>query len=187
MALAEFPRHRFTVEEYHRMGETGLLQPDLRVELIEGEVIDMAPIGPDHVGTVNYLNAVLAGSLAGRAVVQVQGPARLSDITEPEPDLLVLRPRDDFYRSRHAEPRDIILAIEVAKTSLRFDRDVKLPLYGRAGVPETWIVDIAGHVITVATGPGGDGYEHVRTATPGESLAVLGVDLDVAQVLGLGI
>jgi Uma2 family endonuclease len=185
MALAEFPRHRFTVEEYHRMGETGLLQPDLRVELIEGEVIDMAPIGPDHMGTVNYLNAMLNGRLGSRAVIQVQGPARLSDITEPEPDLLVLLPRHDFYRSRHAEPRDIVLAIEVAKTSLRFDRDVKLPLYGRAGVLETWLVDLVGGAIIVATSPSGDGYQDVRTAKPGESLEVMGLELDVASVLGL--
>jgi Uma2 family endonuclease len=185
MALAEFPRHRFTVDEYHRMGEIGLLHPDLRVELIEGEIIDMTPIGPDHVGTVNYLTAVLSGPLRAKAIVQVQGPVRLSNITEPEPDLLVLLSRDDFYRSRLPAPGDVVLAIEVAKTSLRFDRQVKLPLYARAGMPETWIVDISGQTIIVATGPGPDGYEHVRVAAPGESLDVLGVDIDVAGVLGL--
>ena len=166
------------------MGALGLLRPDARVELIEGEVVDMAPIGPDHVGTVNYLNAVLASRLAGRAIVQVQGPVRLSDFTEPEPDVLVLLPRDDYYRSRHAEPGDVVLAIEVAKTSLRYDRNVKLPLFARAGISETWVVDLGGDAIVVATGPRSWGYEHVRVARRGDSLEVLGVEVDVELVLG---
>lgn len=184
MALAD--RHRFTVDEYHRMGDTGLLRPGVRVELIEGEVVDMAPVGPDHTGTVNHLTMLLVPGMAGRAIVQVQGPVRLTDRTEPEPDLLVLRHRDDAYRSRHAQPGDVVLAIEVARSSLRFDRDVKLPLYARAGIPEAWIVDLVDGVILVATEPGAGGYANVRVARPGETLAVLEVPVDVGSVLGDG-
>jgi Uma2 family endonuclease len=143
-AMADFfpPRHRLTADEYHRMSEAGIFSEDDRVELIEGEIIDMSPIGTDHTSAVNRLNAIFARSLGLRAIVSVQNPVRLSSRSEPQPDIALLRYREDFYRHAHPGPEDILLLVEVADSSLRYDLEVKLPLYARHGVPEVWIVDL---------------------------------------------
>ena len=138
----DLPRHRFTVEDYHRMAEVGLLGEDDRVELLEGEVVEMTPIGPEHAGTVDRLNQRLIQALAGRAIVRVQSPIRVDDRSEPEPDLALLRPVEDFYTSRIPGPGDVLAVIEVADTSYERERSVKQRLYARAGIPELWIVDI---------------------------------------------
>jgi Uma2 family endonuclease len=135
-------RHRLTVADYHRMGETGILAPDARVELIDGEIIDMAPPGDPHAGTVDQLALVLGPAVTERAHVRVQNPLWLDDHSEPQPDIAVLEPRADFYKSRRPKPSDVLLVVEVADTSLRFDRDDKIPLYARHGVPEVWLVDL---------------------------------------------
>ena len=122
-------RHRFSVEEYYRMAETGVLKPDARVELLNGEITDMSPIGPFHGGVVNYLNEVFTAVRRGRWVTAVQNPVHLSDDSEPQPDLLLLKPSADFYRKRHPRPEDVCLLIEVSDTSLARDRDDKLPAY----------------------------------------------------------
>jgi Uma2 family endonuclease len=143
MRMEVWPRrHRITVDEYHRMAEVGLLAPEARVELIDGEIIDMAPIGPPHESIVDYLNRLLVRAVGDQAIVRVQGSVRLSRSTEPQPDLLLLRPRLDFYRHRHAAGEDTLLAIEVSESSLRYDREIKVPLYARHGIPEVWVVDL---------------------------------------------
>ena len=140
---AEGPRrHRLTVAEYYRMGEAGILAPDARVELIDGEIIDMAPPGHPHAGTVDQLALALSSTLNGRAHVRVQNPLRLDDHSEPQPDVSVLRGRPDFYKSGHPRPVDALLVVEVADTSLRYDRDDKIPLYARHAIPEVWLVDL---------------------------------------------
>jgi len=139
-----FQRHPFTVREYYRMAEVGILMPGERVELIEGEIIDMPPIGSRHAGTVNHLSYLLRDAAADSAIVQVQNPVRLSEYTEPEPDIALLLPRADFYKSAHPGPGDVLLVIEVAETTLVFDRTIKAPLYARHGIPEYWIVDLEG-------------------------------------------
>lgn len=139
----EDPRpHRYTVADYYRMGEVGILAPDARVELIEGEIIDMAPPGSMHAGTVDHLAEVLGQAVGSRALIRTQNPLRLDKHSEPQPDISVLKRRDDFYKSRHPRPADTLLVIEVADTSLRYDRERKLPLYARQGVPEAWLVDL---------------------------------------------
>src|SRR5690606_16285512 len=135
-------RHRITADEYHRMAEVGLLAPDARVELIEGEIIEMAPIGKEHTSVVDQLTRLFVRAVGDDAIVRVQGSVRLGSISEPEPDLVLLRPRTDFYRNQFANAPDILLVIEVSDTTLRYDREVKVPLYARHGVPETWIVDL---------------------------------------------
>jgi Uma2 family endonuclease len=135
-------RHRITVEEYHRMAEVGLLAPDARVELIEGEIIDMAPIGIHHTSVVDRLNRWLMSAVADNAIVRIQGSFRLSDFTEPEPDVILLEPREDFYWSRFATGEDALLVIEVSDSTFRYDRVIKAPLYARYGIPEYWIVEI---------------------------------------------
>ena len=161
-------RHRLTVADFHRMADVGIFQEDDRVELIEGEIIDMAPIGSGHAGTVMALNRLLARALGDRAIVLVQSPVVLPEHSEPEPDLALLRPRQDFYRSGHPLPGDILLIIEVADTRLAYDRDVKIPLYARHGIPEVWLVDLEDRRLHVYTSPSASGYLECRIlAAPG--------------------
>jgi Uma2 family endonuclease len=135
-------RHRITVDEYYRMAEVGLLAPDARVELIEGEIIDMAPIGTDHASVVNRLNRLLVMAVGDSGIVQIQGPARLDRYSEPEPDVAIFAPREDFYRHTRPSLAETLLVIEVSDSTLRYDRDVKIPLYARHGIPEVWLVDL---------------------------------------------
>lgn len=163
-ALPELPRrHRYTRDEYHRMAEAGIFGEDDRVELIEGEIIDMAPTGSQHAGTVVYLNTALQTALHGHALVSVQNPITLDQHSEPQPDLILLRPRKDFYRASHPQPGDLLLVIEVADSSLAYDRDVKLPLYARFGIPEAWLVDLEQRRLERYTEPRHDGYHAHET------------------------
>src|SRR5579864_80724 len=139
---APFPRHwKFTAEQYQRMGETGILHEDDHVELLEGELYAMSPIGSWHNSCVNRFNWLLSAGIGDRGIVQVQGSFRLSSDGEPEPDVLVLRFRSDFYRDALPGPEDVLLLVEVADTSLAYDRDFKLPLYARAGIPDVWLLN----------------------------------------------
>jgi Uma2 family endonuclease len=124
------------------MGEVGILDPDARVELIDGEIIDMAPPGNPHAGTVDQLALILGPAVAGRVHVRVQNPLQLDDHSEPQPDISLLKPRADFYKSRRPRPSDALLVVEVADTSLRFDRNRKVPLYARHEIREVWLVDL---------------------------------------------
>lgn len=157
--------YRFTVKDYHRMAEAEVFKPKARVELIEGEVLQMAPIDSRHAGCVNRLTYLFVSRLGMRAVVAPQNPIEVDDYSEPQPDLVLLRPRDDFYSKSHALPGDILLVIEVSNTTLRFDVGRKTELYLAGGVPEVWVVDVNAEVVHVATPAG-------RRAVPrGESLA----------------
>ena len=178
--------HRFTVDEYHRMADTGLLEPDARVELIEGEVFDVPPIGPPHASVVDRLNRLLVLGLGESAIVRVQGPVRLSDVSEPQPDLTVLAARPDFYALATPRPEHVLLAVEVSASSLRFDTQVKLPLYARSGLPAVWLVDVGAGTVLAAARPADGRYRETRTARPGEVLPVPGTDLvlEVDAVLG---
>jgi Uma2 family endonuclease len=186
MQMESWPqRHRITVHDYHRMAEVGVLAPDARVELIEGEIIDMAPIGKDHQSVVDQLNRSLVRAVGDSAIVRVQGSVRLSQWSEPEPDVVLLAPRADFYRGELASGADTLLVIEVSDTTLRYDRDVKVPLYARHGVPEVWVVDVQGDKLLVYGGLRDGRYErHVALERPA-SVAVTqlpGITLDVAAL-----
>jgi Uma2 family endonuclease len=144
-AVTDLPRrHRLTVDDYYRMAEVGILAPDLRVELIEGEIIDMAPPGSLHAAAVDRLTRMLVRAVGDAAIVRVQNPVRLGPHSEPQPDLALLRPRDDFYAAHHPQPADVLLVVEIADSSLRFDRDTKMRLYAQHGIPEAWLVDLRG-------------------------------------------
>jgi Uma2 family endonuclease len=180
-------RRKLDVGEYHRMAEAGILGEDDRVELIEGELVAMAPIGSGHAGTVNALTQLLVTAVAGRAIVAVQNPVRLGGYSEPQPDFALLKPRPDAYRSATPTPEDVLLLIEVADTSGRYDRRVKLPLYARHGIPEAWIVDLEERLVEVCREPGADGYAGITSVRPGSMLepALLpGLSLSVADILG---
>ncbi|MDN5870779.1 MAG: Uma2 family endonuclease [Nitrococcus sp.] len=157
--LMEEVRHRLTTADYHKMGAAGVFGPTERVELIEGEIIDMAPIGSPHAGIVGMLNNLLVPAVAGKAIVHVQNPIVLGDLSEPQPDIAVLEPRADYYRHSHPTAVDLILLIEVAESSLDFDRQIKLPLYARYGVPEVWLVDLQHRVLVLHRRPHDGAYQ----------------------------
>ncbi|GIX47745.1 MAG: hypothetical protein KatS3mg131_1956 [Candidatus Tectimicrobiota bacterium] len=139
------PKRRFTVAEYHKLAEAGILSEDERVELIEGEIVAMAPIGSRHAGAVKrLLDQFIPLQAARRVLLSVQDPIRLGEHSEPQPDVALLRPRPDFYAAEHPGPEEVLLVVEVAETSAEYDREVKVPLYARFGVPEVWLVDLAG-------------------------------------------
>lgn len=178
---------RFTVEQYDRMIEAGVFPPGYRAELIEGEIIEMSPIGPPHAACVGRLTQKFSLLLQREAIVWVQNPIRLSDYSEPEPDVTVLKPREDFYSKSLPTPADVLLLVEVSETTLDYDRKRKLPLYARAGVPEVWIVNLAEGRVETFADPSGDAYRTTAVAGRGEELRARGVEglrLSVSEVLG---
>ena len=186
MLPAEIERHRFTVKEYHMMGETGLLGEDDRVELIDGEIVEMAAIGTRHFACVVNMTHVLMRSCGDRYFVSVQNPVIIGEITEPQPDLSLLKARPDPSGSLPG-PEDVALVIEVSDTTLSYDRDVKLPRYAAAGIPEVWIVNLEGGRIETHSGPSAEGYGISREYGPGEharSGSMEGLLVKVSEVLG---
>jgi Uma2 family endonuclease len=173
--------YRFTVKDYHRMVEAEIFKPKERVELIDGEVVQMSPIGSPHGACVDRLTQRFILGLGERAIVRTQGPIQVGEFSQPQPDVALLRARSNFYADQHPMPPDVLLVVEVADTSLRYDLQRKAPLYIAGGVPEVWVVDLVAEVIHVAT-PAGS-----RTVGAGESLAPAAfpnVVLEVAGILG---
>jgi Uma2 family endonuclease len=184
-SMQQLTRWRFTVHDYHRMGEAGILHEDDRVELIEGELVEMTAIGTRHFSCVNQLNRLLVMHVGDEAIVSVQNPVRLNEYTEPQPDLAVIRPRD--YRESLPKPEDVLLLIEVSDTTLAYDRGVKLPLYARAGIREVWIVDLPGETIERHTDPSEEGYrraDRLRRGHSLESISLPGLTPSVDELLG---
>jgi Uma2 family endonuclease len=178
------PRRLLTVDEYHRMGEAGILTEDDRVELIEGELVAMAPIGAEHIAASNALTRMLVPAVGDRGIVSVGNPVRLTRHSEPQPDFTVLKPRDD-YRRTMPRPEDTMLAVEVANTSLDYDRKVKLALYARSRIPEVWIVNLAAEEVEVYRSPVADSYTSVTRAGRADTLtiaAIPGTLIPVAKV-----
>jgi Uma2 family endonuclease len=169
----ESVRRLFTVEEYHRMAEAGILDPDERVELIEGEVLQMAPIGPRHAGCVINATRMFITGLGDRVVVSPQNPLVIRPRSEPQPDLLLLRPRTVSYSHALPAAHDVLLAVEVADTTVRFDRLVKARLYARAGIAEFWLLLAAEGAIEVHREPGPDGYASMTRYASGQTVSSL--------------
>lgn len=164
-------KKRFTADDYQRMGRAGILSEDDRVELIDGEVIDMTPIGPRHNAAVNRANRAMVMAVGDSAIVQVQGSVRLDVYHEPQPDLVLLRPRVDYYASQLPGPVDILLVVEIAESSLEYDRDVKARLYAASGIPEYWLVDLDAACISSCSAPQEGSYRTLRQYNRGQSLA----------------
>ena len=177
--------HRFTVQQYEKMGDVGILNENDRVELIRGEIVAKMTIGNPHIACVNRLTRILVRALGDRAIVSIQNPVRLAD-SEPEPDVAVLAPRADDYSTDKAGPADALLVIEVADSSLDYDREVKGPLYAENGIAEYWIADVVARVLEVRRRPQPDGtYADVRTLRPGDTAdvaALPGVTVAVADL-----
>lgn len=180
-------RRQFTVKQYHQMVEAGILTEDDRVELLEGEIIEMSPIGRRHAACVNRLVRLFSQRLGDRVIVAAQNPVQLGDRSEPQPDIALLRPSADFYEAGHPQAQDIWLLVEVADTTVEFDREIKLPLYARSGVREVWLVDLNENAIAVYREPSLSGYGQVQQLQRGQELTVQAFDdlrLSVDEVLG---
>jgi Uma2 family endonuclease len=183
----QLAKRRFTVDEYHHMAEAGILKEDEPVELIDGEVVFMSPIGKHHAGVVNRVVALLHRLLGESAVISVQNPLRIPGDVELQPDIAVLAPQADYYANELPTPADTYFVIEVADTSLVYDRDLKVPLYARGSVPEVWLVNLNENVVHVYRGPKDGAYTEARTVKRGDVLAlpgVPGVTVKVDDILG---
>jgi Uma2 family endonuclease len=180
-------KHLITADEYERMGRAGVFGDSARLELLAGEIFEMSPIGSPHAACVKFLSQLLITTFAGKAIVGVQDPVRLDDFSEPQPDLALLRWREDFYRASHPTPADVLLLIEVADTTVETDRRHKLPLYARAGVVEVWIVNLPGACVEVYAEPREGAYQRERVFARGETArsdSVADLVVPVAELLG---
>lgn len=178
----QLARRWFTVGEYNRMAETGILTEDDRVELIEGEIVEMSPIGSRHAACVNRLNMLLSRQAGQSFIVSVQNPIIVSDYSEPEPDLAVLRLRGDYYEQELPQSADVLLVVEVADTSIEVDRSVKVPLYAQSGIPVTVLVDLPKELIEVHSQPANGQYQSIKIFRRGDSF-----QLDVLPQLSLSV
>jgi Uma2 family endonuclease len=169
--MAEIKRRLFTIQDCYRMAAAGILRPDERVELIRGDIIQMSPIGKRHGAAVDRATRALVRLLGDRAIVRVQGTIELDQLCAPQPDLALLRPRDDFYVSEHPGAADIFLVIEVADSSLEYDTTTKLSLYAILGVPEYWVADLVNNRLLTYSDPHEDAYKITREFRRGDTLA----------------
>ena len=185
-AILDHPhKHPISAEEYLRMGEAGVFAPDARLELIEGEIIEMAPIHPPHAWRVKKLAALFFQRAGGRAIVSVQDPVVASLHSVPQPDLALLRPRTDYYSQSHPGGSDAFLVVEVADTTAAFDLGTKVPLYARAGVPEVWVVDVSERAIRIFRDPAEGGYGATFAAQVGERIACAALPEVALGIAGL--
>ncbi len=179
--------YAFSADEYERMGEAGILAPGARLELIEGEIYEMLPIGSPHAACVKYLSRLLNRQFSDSLIVSTQNPIRLDDYSEPQPDVAVVRWRDDFYRHAHPTPADVLLVIEVADSTVETDRTVKMPLYARANIPEAWLVNLPDSRVEIYSAPSNGSYQTANHFTHGEeaqSVTMPQLSINVAELMG---
>ncbi|HYY59553.1 MAG TPA: Uma2 family endonuclease [Pyrinomonadaceae bacterium] len=183
----QLAKHWITVDEYERMGEAGIWTKDSRLELLEGEIYEISPIGSRHAACVSFLGNLLNRQLGDKLIVSTQDPIRLDDFSEPQPDIALLRWRDDFYRHAHPQPADVLLVIEVADTTVDSDRLIKIPLYAKAGIKEVWLVNLPEEKIELYAEPSGGAYQVAREFKRGEEAQAHGIEglsVGVAAVIG---
>jgi Uma2 family endonuclease len=183
----EATKRLFTVDEYYRMAEAGILAESERTELIDGEIIEMSPIGVRHAAVVMRVNNLLVPLFKGKALLGPQLPLRLNDFNEPQPDIALLKPRKDCYRSRHPGPKDALLVLEISDSSLKYDRDVKLGIYARAGIREVWIANLRGNALHVYREPSAGAYKTALLFRRGDSISCRAfpkIEIRVDQILG---
>jgi Uma2 family endonuclease len=189
-ALLDHPqKHPISAAEYLRMGEAGVFAPEARLELIEGEIIEMAPIGSPHAGCVNKLNQLFVQRAGGGAVVAVQNPVIISNLSVPQPDLALLKPRADYYAGAHPETADVYLVVEVADTTVTFDLGRKATIYARCGIAELWVVDVNDRAIHVFRQPRANGYAGMSSVRTGERVACNAfpaIAVEVAELFSAG-
>ncbi len=167
-----YKKHLTNLAEWQKMGEANIFPPGSRLELINGEIIEMAPIGSNHAGQINRLNQLLTPLVSNQAIVSIQNPVQLDDLSEPEPDLMLLKPKDDFYSAQHPNASDVLLLIEVADTSLTFDQNQKLRLYALHDIPEYWLLNIKDRCLEVYRQPFNGLYAEKTTLRPGDQISL---------------
>jgi Uma2 family endonuclease len=180
-------RRKFTVQQYHKMVDSGILTENDRVELIGGEIIEISPIGTKHTACVNRLVNLLVQLLGKMVIVAAQNPVNLNYNSEPQPDVVLLKPRDDFYENAHPQPEDIFLLIEVADSTVIYDREEKIPLYAQANITEFWLVDINAQVVEVYQQLTAAGYQQMQKFTSGQTLSILGfpdINITINEIFG---
>jgi Uma2 family endonuclease len=185
--VLQLKRRQFSLEQYHQMIATGVIPEGDRVELMDGEILEMAAIGSKHSAQVNRLNRLFSRSFGDNVLVSVQNPLELGPRSEPEPDVVLLRWRADYYESGHPQSSDVYLVIEVSDSTVDFDRNVKAPAYARSGIGEYWLVNLVIDAIEVYRQPAANGYQHVETKHRGESIGLEALPdyaFTVAQLLG---
>jgi Uma2 family endonuclease len=179
---------KFTVEQYHKMSEVGILTEEDRVEFIKGEIVEMSPIGLKYAATVNRLNQIFHRKLSDRVLVSIQNPIQLNNNSEPQPDVALLKSRADFYETKTPEVNDIFAIVEVADTTIIYDRNIKIPLYAEHGIAEAWLVDVNDRSLTIYRQPTPTGYQITKTLTREESLSLLAfpeVTINVSEIFGI--
>ena len=180
-------KYHFTTAEFERMGKVGIFAKDARLELIEGEIIEMSPIGSRHAACVKFLSRFLNRTLGDEALVSTQDPIRINDFSEPQPEVALLRLRDDFYKDAHPTPADVLLVVEVADTTVEYDRQIKAPLYAKAGIAEYWLVNLPDEQIEIYARPENGAYQlvtHARRPDAAESHSLASLSVSVAEVIG---
>ncbi|MEM9540101.1 MAG: Uma2 family endonuclease [Cyanobacteria bacterium P01_E01_bin.42] len=185
--IAPVLKHKFTGVEYRKMAESGILTPSDRVELIRGEIIEMPPIGTRHAAMTRRMNRLLTERLGDRVLLDVQNPIDLDEFSQPQPDLALLRPREDFYVLAHPQPTDIFLLVEVSNTTIRYDREITIPLYAERGIIEVWLIDIEGEGIEVYRQPTGKGYRSTVQLSRGDRFSMQAfpdIEFAVDEILG---
>jgi len=183
----QIARRHFNVAEYYKMAAAGVFSEDDRVELIEGEIVEMNPIGSRHAACVGRLTELLGRLVVGEAIVWVQNPVQVSDYSEPLPDVALLKRRDDFYAQANPRPSDVFLIVEVADSSVEYDRGIKIPLYAQASIPEVWLVNLPKETVEIYSQPLEGEYREIRLIKRGESLSAKSIPsltLDADAVLG---
>ena len=178
---------KFTVGQYHQMIETGILTDRDRVELLQGEIIEMSPIGRQHAACVDRLTELFVREIGFGAIVRVQNPIQLSSYSEPQPDFAILQRHPDFYADGHPQPKDIFALVEASDTTVGFDCTVKVPLYAKDNIAEVWVVDLNVEAVQMYREPGATGYQQMQTFRRGQSLtfqAFTDVQFTVDQLLG---
>ena len=168
---AEVSTKKFTVDDYYRMAEVGIIGPEERVELIDGQIVQMSPRGIRHIAATHRANTLFTEALGRRVIVSVQNPLRLDRFNEPQPDIIILKPQRDFYASRNSGPEDASLVIEISDTSLSYDRKVKIPHYAAKRVAEVWIENLKDDVLLVYRDPARGTYNTNLTLRRGDTVS----------------
>jgi Uma2 family endonuclease len=176
--------HKFSSEQYHLMAIAGVFVPETRLELIKGEIIQMSPIGRKHAACVARLDRLLQQLFFNQAIIWTQNSIRLDDGSEPQPDLAMLKLRDDFYAESLPIPEDILLIIEVADSTISYDRDIKMPLYAEFGITEAWLIDVNHKTLIRYTNPNLRGYKNTEILDGNDTVSVLEGEIAVKDILG---
>jgi Uma2 family endonuclease len=172
MATVNPTKHLTNLDEWRRLGEANIFPPETRLELINGEILEMAPIGFNHAGHLKRINNLFSKLVPGNLITSVQDPLQLGDLSEPEPDFMLLKPNADFYSSRHPNANDVLLLIEIADSSLMFDQNQKLRLYALHGIPEYWLLNLNDACLEVYRKPNGEVYAEKTTLRAGDTITL---------------